>query len=72
MDSIPYSGRITPSAANAVGWGKVVAEGGVLSVHTLGVVNGKDVSAGQIRTDTTYRLDELRKLMRAEPEPLDY
>ncbi|KAG8900170.1 hypothetical protein FRB99_006199 [Tulasnella sp. 403] len=73
VDSIPYSGRISPSVAAAVGWGKVVADGGFLSVHTLGV-NGKqlDVSTNLIRTDTTQRLSELRALMKAEPEPLDY
>ncbi|KAG8951448.1 hypothetical protein FRC03_012538 [Tulasnella sp. 419] len=73
-ESIPYSGRITPSAANAVGWGKVVVDGGSLSVHTLGVVNGKqlDLSSNLVRADTTQKLAEIRALMRAEPEPLDY
>lgn len=74
IESIPYSGRISPSAAAAVGWGKVVADGGYLSVHTLGTVGGKqlDVATNLIRTDTTQRLTELRNLMKSEPEPLDY
>lgn len=74
VNSIPYSGRISPSAAAAVGWGKVIAEGGFLSVHTLGTVNGKnlDLTTNLIRRDSTTRLAELRALMRAEPEPLDF
>jgi hypothetical protein len=73
LDSIAYSGRISPSGAG-LGWGKVISDGGSLSVHTLGVVNGKhlDVGSGLVKTETGARLAELRKLMKAEPEPLDY
>ncbi|KAG9044466.1 hypothetical protein FS837_008111 [Tulasnella sp. UAMH 9824] len=74
VDSIPYSGRISPTAYNQLGFGKVVSDGGYLSVHTLGVLNGKqlDASTNVIRTDTTQRLTELRQGMKQEPEPLDY
>lgn len=74
VDSIPYSGRISPTAYNQLGFGKVVADGGYLSVHTLGVLNGKqlDATTNVIRTDTTQRLTELRQGMKQEPESLDY
>ncbi|KAG8842828.1 hypothetical protein FRB96_004713 [Tulasnella sp. 330] len=76
QESIPYSGRISPSAAAAVGWGKVVADGGYLSVHTLGSMSGDgkqlDLTTNLIRTDSTARLAELRSLMKAEPESLGY
>lgn len=70
--SIPYSGRISPTQAAKVGWGKVVAEGGYLSVHTLGVLNGKESAEDFKRHDSSHVLQEIRALMKKEPEPLDY
>ncbi|KAG9050599.1 hypothetical protein FS837_004124 [Tulasnella sp. UAMH 9824] len=71
VDSDTYSGRISPTAYNRLGHGKVVRDSDCLSGHTLGVVN-LDTSTDFIRTDTSQRLTELRQMMREEPEPLDY
>lgn len=72
---------VTLAPGSGFGWGKVIREGKLLSVSTL--VGGNKVQAPSPsvepnpatirRLDSTSRLNELRELMKAEPEGgLDY
>lgn len=85
-DSPPSSDQeaksaVTLSPGSGFGWGKVIRDGKLLSVSTL--VGGSRVQnasppidsppAPIRRLDSTSRLNELRELMKAEPEGgLDY
>jgi len=64
------SSLATLSPSPGVGWGKVIASGRTLSV-SWGTANSRqDLTSDD--TSTTAKLADLRRLMKTEPEPLDY
>ncbi|KAG8934996.1 hypothetical protein FRC02_008747 [Tulasnella sp. 418] len=66
IEKHPVSATLTPSPG--AGWGKVICKGRTLSV-TFGTPSTRHENMSD---GSASKLEDLRKLMREEPEPLDY